>query len=335
MGLHGGSVGVGGQVRMLLVHRSFAFVSWAARPGEIPIPPADLPPHPTSPHPLPPRGLQAGTAAGRALTDLGSTRAWGLLTYAPYLVPFHERARVFQTVVSQVGCLWMCVGEGVWLVFFGGGAGTSSRPWCRRWAQAGARALMCVCECGWWVRGGGCAAHVYCPVGSQVGWLECALHPSTPPHDPTPLTPPHSPPPSPQERARFRDMDVSHALALGHGLEPNRFITIRRTQVRCLGGRAGGRSVLGPEANPPTCITRLSPAVCPSLPPSLQVLQDGYERLSALGEGLRGRVRVQFISEHGLEEAGVDGGGIFKEFLEDVSGVGRARARVYGRGAVI
>ena len=47
--------------------------------------------------------LQAGTATGRSLTDAGSTRAWGLLTYAPYLVPFHERARVFQAVVSQVG----------------------------------------------------------------------------------------------------------------------------------------------------------------------------------------------------------------------------------------
>ncbi len=53
----------------------------------------------------------------------------------------------------------------------------------------------------------------------------------------------------------------------------------------------------------------------------MQVLQDGYERLTALGEGLRGRVRVQFISEHGLEEAGVDGGGIFKEFLEAVGNV--------------
>jgi hypothetical protein len=33
---------------------------------------------------------------------VGSTRAWGLLTYAPYLVPFRERARVFQEVVSRV-----------------------------------------------------------------------------------------------------------------------------------------------------------------------------------------------------------------------------------------
>lgn len=57
-------------------------------------------------------------------------------------------------------------------------------------------------------------------------------------------------------------------------------------------------------------------------PPALQVLQDGFQRLGALGEGLRGRVRVQFISEHGLEEAGVDGGGIFKEFLEEVGGLG-------------
>ena len=54
--------------------------------------------------------VQAGTAAGRALTDAGSTRAWGLLTFAPYLVPFHERARVFQSVVSRVGG-WVVVGR--------------------------------------------------------------------------------------------------------------------------------------------------------------------------------------------------------------------------------
>ena len=38
----------------------------------------------------------------------------------------------------------------------------------------------------------------------------------------------------------------------------------------------------------------------------------------ALGPDTRlsARCRVQFIDEHGLEEAGVDGGGLFKEFLE-------------------
>ena len=34
------------------------------------------------------------------------------------------------------------------------------------------------------------------------------------------------------------------------------------------------------------------------------------------GEALRGRVRIQFVDEHGLEEAGIDGGGLFKDFME-------------------
>jgi hypothetical protein len=47
--------------------------------------------------------MQAGTAAGRQLTEEGSGRAWGLLSFAPFLVPFRERAKLFQAVVAQVG----------------------------------------------------------------------------------------------------------------------------------------------------------------------------------------------------------------------------------------
>lgn len=47
--------------------------------------------------------MQAGTAAGRQLTEEGSGRAWGLLSFAPVLVPFRERAKLFQAVVAQVG----------------------------------------------------------------------------------------------------------------------------------------------------------------------------------------------------------------------------------------
>lgn len=46
--------------------------------------------------------VQAATAAGRALSEEGSGRAWGLLAFAPYLVPFRERAKLFQAVVAQV-----------------------------------------------------------------------------------------------------------------------------------------------------------------------------------------------------------------------------------------
>jgi ubiquitin-protein ligase E3 C len=50
-----------------------------------------------------------------------------------------------------------------------------------------------------------------------------------------------------------------------------------------------------------------------------QVLSDSYDELgNAPPEYLRGRIRIQFRNEMGMEEAGVDGGGIFKEFLETV-----------------
>lgn len=45
------------------------------------------------------------------------------------------------------------------------------------------------------------------------------------------------------------------------------------------------------------------------------VIEDGVEGLAQLGgsaSSWKTRVRVQFVSEHGLEEAGIDGGGLFK-----------------------
>lgn len=49
-------------------------------------------------------------------------------------------------------------------------------------------------------------------------------------------------------------------------------------------------------------------------------VEDGFDQLNHLGaEGaLRGHVRIKYIDEHGLEEAGIDGGGLFKEFLTNV-----------------
>ena len=29
-------------------------------------------------------------------------------------------------------------------------------------------------------------------------------------------------------------------------------------------------------------------------------------------------VRIQFVDEHGIEEAGIDGGGLFKDFMENL-----------------
>ena len=34
---------------------------------------------------------------------------------------------------------------------------------------------------------------------------------------------------------------------------------------------------------------------------------------------LRSRIQVTFVDEHGLEEAGIDGGGLFKEFMDTIS----------------
>jgi ubiquitin-protein ligase E3 C len=48
-----------------------------------------------------------------------------------------------------------------------------------------------------------------------------------------------------------------------------------------------------------------------------QVFEDGYAQLNALGSKLRERIAITFIDAHGMPEAGIDGGGVFKEFLTD------------------
>ncbi|KAJ3034415.1 hypothetical protein HDV00_005035 [Rhizophlyctis rosea] len=50
-----------------------------------------------------------------------------------------------------------------------------------------------------------------------------------------------------------------------------------------------------------------------------KVFEDGYAQLNGLGSGLKKRVAITFISEQGLMEAGIDGGGVFKEFLTSLS----------------
>lgn len=47
--------------------------------------------------------------------------------------------------------------------------------------------------------------------------------------------------------------------------------------------------------------------------------EDAFEKISAKSESdLKHRLRIQFINSAGLEEAGIDGGGIFKEFINEV-----------------
>ncbi|KAK3137442.1 hypothetical protein QOZ80_5BG0452280 [Eleusine coracana subsp. coracana] len=51
-----------------------------------------------------------------------------------------------------------------------------------------------------------------------------------------------------------------------------------------------------------------------------RLLEDAFDQLSLLSEeDLKGPIRVAFINEHGEEEAGIDGGGIFKDFMENIT----------------
>lgn len=49
------------------------------------------------------------------------------------------------------------------------------------------------------------------------------------------------------------------------------------------------------------------------------IVEDGYRQLNFLGSRLKSRINVSFISECGLPEAGLDYGGLSKEFLTDLS----------------
>ena len=45
------------------------------------------------------------------------------------------------------------------------------------------------------------------------------------------------------------------------------------------------------------------------------IFQDGYRQLNKLGGLLRNRIAISFVSELGIEEIGIDGGGVTKEFI--------------------
>jgi ubiquitin-protein ligase E3 C len=46
--------------------------------------------------------------------------------------------------------------------------------------------------------------------------------------------------------------------------------------------------------------------------------QDSKEKLSSLGKRLRRQLKVTFVNQLGAHEAGIDGGGVFREFLDDL-----------------
>jgi ubiquitin-protein ligase E3 C len=49
-----------------------------------------------------------------------------------------------------------------------------------------------------------------------------------------------------------------------------------------------------------------------------RLFEDALEQLGGLGDNIKSKLRVQFIDVHGLEEAGIDGGGLFKEFMHEI-----------------
>ena len=49
------------------------------------------------------------------------------------------------------------------------------------------------------------------------------------------------------------------------------------------------------------------------------IAEDGFAHLNGLGPALKDTIEIAFIDQHGLEEAGIDGGGVFKEFLTSLS----------------
>ncbi len=49
-----------------------------------------------------------------------------------------------------------------------------------------------------------------------------------------------------------------------------------------------------------------------------RVVEDGDRQLSSLSDrALKGVIRVKFVNVQGLDEAGIDQDGVFKEFLEE------------------
>ena len=49
-----------------------------------------------------------------------------------------------------------------------------------------------------------------------------------------------------------------------------------------------------------------------------QMYTDSMRQLNSLGSKLKRKVRISFVNRHGAQEAGIDGGGVFKEFIDDL-----------------
>lgn len=55
------------------------------------------------------------------------------------------------------------------------------------------------------------------------------------------------------------------------------------------------------------------------LPRRDQLLDDSYRQLKLMDpDRLKGRLRIAYVNEAGAAEAGIDGGGLFKDFMEEL-----------------
>ncbi len=148
------------------------------------------------------------------MDEEGAGRAWGLLAHAPYLVPFRERAKLFQAVVAQVG--WRLRGYG--LGWDSGGLVVMAHSAAKvvMWRRLPDFRLQASLSTG----GTPGAKHVHSCSHLAVSSLHAR-----------------------QERARYRDMELMQSFAAELGVGGgNRFFPVRRTQV---GRRAGVGAVGG------------------------------------------------------------------------------------------
>lgn len=50
-----------------------------------------------------------------------------------------------------------------------------------------------------------------------------------------------------------------------------------------------------------------------------QLVEDGFNEIGRMDpDRVKGRLRIQYVNEAGLAEAGIDGGGLFKDFMEEL-----------------
>ena len=51
-----------------------------------------------------------------------------------------------------------------------------------------------------------------------------------------------------------------------------------------------------------------------------RILEDGMEAMARVGANIKDRIVVKYVNDFGEEEAGIDAGGLFKDFVTDLSG---------------